>query len=145
MKPRHWLLFIFAILMGIAGNTVLGDCVGVTDILEAIREVETGGHPDPANAVGDGGRSRGPMQISRAYFKDAKENNPKLVGVAYEEVSKLSISYVVVLGYWNRYGKTFTAEELCRLHNGGPSKKGTDAYWEKCKAILIKLSTECKE
>ena len=111
----------------------------LTEIYNAIRQVETGGHPDPANAAGDGGASLGPMQIGRLYFIDALEHDEALRDseVVYDDVRNESIAREVMYAYWSRYARIpWTAEDLCRLHNGGPSRRGTDAYWAKCRAIL---------
>ena len=106
------------------------------DLFDVIRTVETGGHPTPNTAVGDGGLSYGPFQIGKLYFQDSQEFDPSLAGVRYEQVGVDSVARRVMIAYWGRYAKSFTAEELCRLHNGGPSKRGTDKYWAKCRDLI---------
>ena len=106
------------------------------DLFDVIRTVETGGHPNPNTAVGDGGLSYGPYQIGRLYFQDAQEFDPSLAGVRYEQVGVDSVARRVMLAYWGRYAESFTVEELCRLHNGGPSMRGTDRYWAKCRDLI---------
>jgi len=101
-------------------------------VFEAIRVVETGGCEDPSNAVGADGEL-GPFQISRAYFQDAIDHDQGLTGIEYEGVRDSHISRLIMMAYWDRYAKEWTPEELCRLHNGGPTKRYTDAYWNKCK------------
>ena len=112
--------------------------ISLDDVFMAIRLAETGGHPDPANAVGDSGRSLGPYQVGRAYFQDAVEHDPSLEGLEYEQVRDVEVARRVIYAYWSRYaaGPPWHAEDLCRLHNGGPSRRGTDAYWAKCRRIL---------
>ncbi len=113
-------------------------------ILDAIRQVETGGCADPANAVGDGGKALGPYQIHRVYWQDAVERDPSLVanGETYANVRSQAYAERVILAYWSRYAKSWTAEELARIHNGGPSamkpkrKRFTDGYWAKVQAAL---------
>ncbi len=43
----------------------------LVSFFKAIRFVETGAMVQPQDAVGDGGRSIGPYQISRAYWADS--------------------------------------------------------------------------
>lgn len=110
-------------------------------ILDAIRQVETGGHPDPSNAVGDGGKALGPYQIHRVYWQDAVERDPSLVanGETYANVRSQAYAERVVMAYWSRYAKSWTAEELARIHNGGPNghrKSATLGYWAKVQAAL---------
>lgn len=106
-------------------------------LLDAIRHVETGGHKDPANAVGDQGRSLGPYQIQKSYWQDAR------VAGAYEQVKDDAYARKVIIAYWTRYAKTALAnndyETLARIHNGGPKgnkKSATLSYWHKVKAYL---------
>ena len=110
--------------------------ISIDDIFRVIRQVETGGHPDPYNAIGSSGEL-GPYQITEAYFQDAIEQDPSLFGLDFEGVRDDHMARMIMLNYWQRYASTpWLAEELCRLHNGGPSKKGTDTYWAKCKRLF---------
>lgn len=100
-------------------------------LFDAIRMVETGGHPDPANAIGDGGLSLGPYQITEAYWKDAIQHRPE-IGGRYEDVKKASYAERIMMAYWDRYSPDDNAETLARIHNGGPRghrRSSTDAYW----------------
>jgi hypothetical protein len=110
-------------------------------ILDAIRAVETGGHRDPSNAVGDNGKALGPYQIHRVYWQDAVERDPSLVadGQTYDNVRDAAYAERVILAYWSRYAKAWTHEQLARIHNGGPrgaKVKGTLRYWTKVRARL---------
>jgi hypothetical protein len=67
-------------------------------ILAAIERVETGGHRCPSRAVGDGGRSLGPMQIQRAYHHDAWGTDR-----GYERVQDREYARQTVIKYWLRY------------------------------------------
>lgn len=89
-------------------------------MLNAIRAVETGGHRDPANAVGDGGRALGPYQIHRAYWIDATERHPELRALGYQSVRDQAIAERVVLAYLTRYAPAWDLETVARIHNGGP-------------------------
>ena len=111
--------------------------VSIRDVYQAIAQGETGGCSDPQHAVGDNGASLGRYQIQKAYWRDSQEYDSSLLAFAYNEVTKDEVAETAIMAYWKRYAKVWTAEELCRLHNGGPSKRGTDDYWRKCYEILI--------
>lgn len=111
----------------------------VARLLDAMRQVESAGDD---RAVGDGGRSRGPLQIGRSYWTDAWE------GVAdapdYDTaVWSFDTSCLTFLRYANRYEpaalQAGDAEKLARLHNGGPGwrdKPETATYWAKVKGEM---------
>lgn len=106
-------------------------------LLDAIRQVETGGHANPRNAKGDGGRSLGPYQISKAYWKDSG------VSGRYQIVRSQSYAERVMIGYWKRYCPRALAKRDCqtlaRIHNGGPkgmSHRRTLPYWRRVQAKL---------
>jgi len=109
-------------------------------VFHVIRQVETGGHPDPANAIGDQGRSLGPYQISRAYFQDAVDHDPSLYGLEYDGVRDQRMSEIIMLAYFERWVPTpWTFESLARTHNGGPRgrfKDSTLPYWRKCQEMI---------
>jgi hypothetical protein len=112
----------------------------VDDLLDAIEQVESGGD---VNAVGDGGRAIGPMQIHRVYWLDAKMPG------RYEQVKYRRYARQTVLRYWHRYaGKALTDgdwETLARTHNGGPQGARKDAtlhYWVKVKRVLYDQSRD---
>jgi hypothetical protein len=87
-------------------------------ILAAIRQVETGGRADPTNAVGDDGRSLGPYQITRDYWRDSG------VPGRYEWVRNKRYAERVIRAYWQRHCPAALARgdwrTLARVHNGGP-------------------------
>lgn len=111
--------------------------------------METGGERDPLNAVGDGGTSFGPYQISRAYYNDAVEYNPHLQdgGRGFQNVmgwGSYAYSEMVIQAYMDRYaterrlGHPATDEDIARIHNGGPNgyrKPSTVKYWRKIRAF----------
>ena len=128
-----------AIVLALAINPPAG--FNAAPILDAIEAVETGAEANPANAVGDGGKALGPMQIHRAYWLDAVEHDPSLVaaGQTYDSVRDRIYARRVVMAYWLRYAKSWDAQTLARIHNGGPSghrKASTLGYWGKVKARL---------
>lgn len=110
-------------------------------VLDAIRQVETGAEADPANAIGDGGKALGPYQIHKIYWVDAVEHDPSLVanGETYDNVRNQAYAERVVMAYWSRYAKSWDAQTLSRIHNGGPKghrKSSTLGYWTKVKGVL---------
>ena len=116
------------------------------DLFRAMRVVES---VDSASAVGDGGRSRGPYQISRLYWKDATRFGEVrwsyIDGVWHERECRQ-----VMLWYWQRYAPAALAEArrtgsrrameiLARTHNGGPQgadKPATLRYWRRIQRRL---------
>ena len=95
---------------------------------KALHQVETSGGLGAIE--GDGGRSLGPLQISRAYFADSK-----LTG-SYEQVIELEAAIKVASAYMRRYEpeawRQGNVDILARLHNAGPSWRrklaATDGY-----------------
>ena len=99
-------------------------------LYDAIRMVESGGDD---NAVGDGGKSKGPYQIGRLYWADACE----FAGVVWDYdtlVWERAYCEQVMDWYFARYGAV-TNEQKARCHNSGPRWKSkyhlTDGYWAK--------------
>lgn len=121
-------------------------------VLHSLRQVESGGHPDPANAIGDNGRAIGPYQIHREYWADALAYRPELGGT-YQDCRSKAYAEQVILAYWDRYATkavraysrfhTLTpiahAEILARIHNGGPAAMNnpkTFPYWLRVRRFL---------
>lgn len=99
---------------------------------DALRTVETGGHPDPARAVGDNGRSIGPYQISRAYWLDSR------VPGKWTDVRDRRYAERVIAAYMRRYCPIAWSrrdwQTLSRIHNGGPAgyrRRATLGYWSR--------------
>lgn len=112
----------------------------MTDVLAAIRIVESNDNPD---AVGDGGDSIGCYQIQKCYWLDAKEFSD--LGGTYLDCYNRGYADRTVRCYMARYaterrlGREVTQEDIARIHNGGPNgykKKATLKYWEKVKKEL---------
>ena len=107
-------------------------------VLDAIRIVETGGEKDPANAVGDKGKSIGPFQIQRGYWQDALEYDPS-IGGTYTDCKDETYARRVIRAYLSRYVKNWDDQTVARVHNGGPSgakKSSTLKYWRKVQKHL---------
>jgi hypothetical protein len=110
------------------------------EILDAIRAVESGGRERPPD--GDGGRSIGPYQISRAYWDDAIAFDPG-IGGAYEDCRDPAYAERVIAAFMRRHvpaaWRARDAEVIARTHNGGPdgaSEAATLPYWERVRAVL---------
>jgi hypothetical protein len=117
-------------LMPLALATISPGASDLRRLLDAIREVETGGYPNPAKAVGDGGRSLGPYQISRRYWRDSG------VPGRYEWVRHRAYAERVMIAYWQRHCPSALKrpdwQTLARVHNGGPGGPRvaeTRGYW----------------
>lgn len=107
-------------------------------ILNAIRQVETGGEADPSAAVGDGGKAIGPFQIHKSYWQDAVEYDPSIGGV-YTDCTDEAYARRIVIAYLSRYCKSWSDETVARIHNGGPKghrKAATVKYWRKVEKNL---------
>lgn len=83
----------------------------------ALHQVESSGRTSGL-ILGDQGRSRGPLQIGRAYHADSCVAGP------YERVDDLAYSRRVVTAYLRRYARAAwdsgDVDTLARVHNGGP-------------------------
>jgi len=103
-------------------------------LLAAIRQVESGGDD---RAVGDGGRSLGPLQTSRAAWQDATRHGR--VEWSYDRlVWSWPHCQQVAIWYWGRYDCQ-SDEQRARIWNGGPRghlKKSTLPYWNRVKATM---------
>jgi hypothetical protein len=107
--------------------------------LDALAQVESGGDDD---AVGDGGKAIGRLQVWEIYWTDAVAHAPCIEGV-YEDCKGKAYAERVVMAYLHRYGKKALAdkdyEKLARIHNGGPRghrKNATMKYWRKVEKAL---------
>lgn len=121
------------------------------ELLDALREVETGGQPRGGlGAVGDGGAALGPLQIHKVYHVDAADRDPALTSYASCSSSQ-DYSERVVRAYMSRYasaqlqrleagsGTLADCEVVARIHNGGPrghQRAATAGYWQRTRRIL---------
>lgn len=106
---------------------------------DALREVETGFSNNPLD--GDGGRSIGPYQISRAYWEDATVDFWER-GV-YQDCRSAKYAETVIEAYMARWCPdaliSHDFETMARTHNGGPrgpQKSSTYHYWNKVNAVM---------
>ncbi|MGA0869001.1 MAG: hypothetical protein ACO3UM_08720 [Planctomycetota bacterium] len=109
-------------------------------ILDAIRQIESSGLPNPPD--GDQGRAIGPYQIHEVYWRDAHAFAPSLGG-RYADCRSRAYAEKVIDAYMRRYAADAwlvgEAETVARIHNGGPdgaSKSSTLGYWYTGRAEL---------
>lgn len=122
-------------------------CLTLCDPLErtidAMIQVESGGN---WNAIGDGGRSVGGLQIGRDYWTDGT----RFLGVAWpyeaarDPIKARQVVRAYLLGYQRAGGYSPTPEVFAALHNGGPTgpkKKATKSYVKKILKVLDNQQT----
>ena len=121
------------ILVGLAALTVQAEPSAAW--WWALHQVETSGRTGPIR--GDGGRSLGPLQISRAYWLDSR------VPGQWSDCASLAYSRRVTTAYMLRYAsvawRTGSHQTLARIHNGGPNghrKRATRGYWLRVSALI---------
>lgn len=102
----------------------------------ALHTVETSGRLGPI--LGDGGRSLGPLQCSKAAFLDSK------VAGSYEQVADLAFARKVAEAYLQRYApKAWAAGDaatLARVWNGGPKGASKSATLPYARRVLDAMS-----
>lgn len=117
--------------------------ISIITLLLAMIQVESSGND---LAIGDNGASWGCLQLQAAYVQDAAEfaKKPWTHKDAFDRAKAIEIT----LAYMERYaaekrlGRKPTAEDIARIHNGGPGgykKQSTKKYWLKVQAELIKM------
>tara|TARA_R110000824_G_scaffold28928_2_gene96856 strand:- start:953 stop:1345 length:393 start_codon:yes stop_codon:yes gene_type:complete len=104
-------------------------------LILALIAVESSGNP---KAVGDDGLAYGILQMHSGYVADASEFAGETW--THEDAFNPQISVKIFMAYMARYatserlGRDPTAEDIARIHNGGPNgykKAATQKYWQK--------------
>lgn len=122
-------------------NVNTNQIINLPQLLKSLVQVESGGN---TKAIGDQGRSYGPLQIrkeviadvNRVYGTNYIHNDAFDLGKSYDIASKY-------LRYWikvKKYKPTY--ENFSRVWNGGPmgpTKSATNSYWNKVKSELVQL------
>jgi hypothetical protein len=112
-------------------------------LLYAIALVESGNNP---HAIGDNGKAFGPYQLHAAYVQDAAEF-AKVEWIHHHAfhdqiVEDIIRAYMARYATPERIGRPVTAEDIARIHNGGPNgyrRNATLGYWAKVQAELNRL------
>jgi|ETNvirenome_6_30_1030629.scaffolds.fasta_scaffold03167_2 hypothetical protein len=88
----------------------------------------------------------GCLQIREAYCKDASEQSHHDWShrEAFDAVAAIQMfeAYMQRYATTQRLGRDVTAEDIARIHNGGPNgykRSSTDAYWAKVKQQLLAM------
>jgi len=116
-------------------------------ILDALRQVETGGSRDPDRAVGDNGKALGRFQIWEVYWQDACEYDKSLRSRPYSDVTDPEYAKRVVIAYLSRYAPDWSIDTVARIHNGGPRgatgkrRRATDGYAAKAAKEYARCGT----
>lgn len=134
--------YSFAMLILAAGSAFAHPSL-TPRLLDAIRQVESGGND---RLIGDGGKAIGPYQIHKVYWQDAIEHDPS-IGGSYEDCFDPKYAERIMHAYMDRHAaRNATAEDISRLHNGGPKalkakpgsrlKAALDKYWRKVREAM---------
>ena len=98
-------------------------------------------------ARGDHGQALGPLQIHRAYVADVNERCG--TNFRWERMTNRTEAVAVFTRYVRIYApKGATAEQIARIHNGGPDghrQPETVAYWRKVRRHLNRTKTATKK
>lgn len=112
----------------------------------AIIAIESGGNEF---ACGDGGEAYGILQLHKEYVQDAAQFSG--FDWTHENAWDPIAAVAIMNAYMQRYAtpqrllRDVTAEDIARIHNGGPQghvKESTTLYWKKVQAELIRIGAE---
>jgi len=93
--------------------------------------------------IGDNGAAFGCLQMHAAYVQDAAEYAGK--DWVHEDAFQRDVAIQIFIAYMARYatedrlGRPPTAEDIARIHNGGPNgykKSATDRYWQRANSLM---------
>jgi hypothetical protein len=117
--------------------------ISIITLMLAMIHIESGGRPE---AVGDEGKALGCLQMHAGYVADAAEFAEE--EWKHHDAFDPQKSIDIFAAYMDRYateeriGRAVTAEDIARIHNGGPdgwNKDSTLLYWHKVKGRIIEL------
>jgi len=115
--------------------------VNLMALIMVIIQIESSGND---LAIGDDGLAFGCLQMHSAYVQDAAQYAK--ADWVHEDAFDRETSIDIFIAYMSRYatkerlGREVTAEDIARIHNGGPNgwkKSATDAYWDKVRKNII--------
>ena len=144
MNNFYNILIIVAYIAVIIANTAVAapppPSFDADRILDAIKQVETGGIEDPNAATGDNGKAIGAFQVHKAYWIDAVEYD-KTIGGCYADCRDEAYARRIVIAYLSRYCKVWSVENVSRIHNGGCNilKRQDTTAWDKTTKYWYKV------
>jgi len=109
-------------------------------LILALITIESNGNND---AIGDNGAAFGCLQMHAAYVQDAAEYAGK--DWVHEDAFDRDTAIQIFAAYMARYatedrlGRPPTAEDIARIHNGGPNGYktfATDRYWQRARTAM---------
>tara|TARA_R100000278_G_scaffold57019_1_gene47012 strand:- start:115 stop:483 length:369 start_codon:yes stop_codon:yes gene_type:complete len=114
--------------------------IQIITLVLALIQVESNNNND---AIGDCGKAYGCLQIHQSYVTDVA----KASGIPYvhedafdrEKSIDMFLIYMSIYATEARLGRKPTAQDMARIHNGGPDgwkKPHTIKYWKKVEAII---------
>ncbi len=128
---------------GLQENILQAPIISFDDLLDAIKQVESGGN---AKAIGDNGNAVGSFQIWKIYVDDVNRIlREQRYSYSDRYDPKLSRSMAkAYIGHYateKRLKRPPTFEDMAKIHNGGPNgyrKECTKPYWKKIEKELTK-------
>jgi len=114
--------------------------IQIITLILALIQVESNGN---LNAIGDCGKAYGCLQIHRDYVIDvnvATDSSYTHEDAFDKEKSiEMFLIYMSIYATEERLGRKPTAQDMARIHHGGPNgwkKPHTLKYWKKVEAII---------
>ena len=114
--------------------------IEIMTLILALIQVESGGND---KAIGDNGKSYGCLQITADYVADVSwaSGIPYAHDEAFDRQKSIDmfLIYMSVYATKGRLNREPTAQDIARIHNGGPNgwkKPSTLKYWKKVEALL---------
>mgnify|MGYP003629994193 CR=1 FL=1 len=111
-----------------------------TTLILALILVESNGDD---SIIGDNGKAYGCLQLHAEYVADAAEyaGEDWVHEDAFDRRKSIKIfeAYMARYATSERLGREVKAEDIARIHNGGPNgykNKSTKAYWNRISAIF---------
>jgi soluble lytic murein transglycosylase-like protein len=117
-------------------------------LIMALISVESSGGD---HEVGDNGQAWGCLQMHAGYVQDAAEHAGE--DWTHQDAFDRETAIQIITAYMDRYatearlGRPVMAEDIARIHNGGPNgykKTATDQYCVKVRAEILKIKTTNK-
>ena len=115
------------------------DQAGTRRLLDALRQAESGGND---RAVGDGGKSRGPYQVQRAYWREAVAETDAADWSYDKWVGNPDRAGYVVYLHWCKVCpaalRAGDCELLARCHRlpNAPFRADNENYWRRVRAAM---------